>query len=232
MDAGLELGVTTGVLFMQYVLPGTAAMGTLLAVPMGTPLTGEKEGLVEQHDDGQEDGVEKGYDPVRGTEEDTCKCKGGWETWWRVLDVAVRAVLVSTMRPGGERSTARGPRGADMSWCPGVPSRLSPGNMFSSRTPTATPDPTGLGRSSEQRGGGRGLRGELRTRPGERRGRVGGGKLIWEGQREGSFWTGRTWAVGRLGPVETTGLRRKHERSFSPESKPDSKPERRYRLQK
>lgn len=40
-------------------------------------MTGEKEGLVEEFDDGQEDRVEKGYDPVRGTEVDTCKCKGG-----------------------------------------------------------------------------------------------------------------------------------------------------------
>lgn len=141
----------------------------------------------------------------------------------------VRAVLVSTMRPGGERNTVRGPRGPDTSWCPGEPSRFNPRKMFSSRTPTVTPDPIGLGRSSEQRGCGRSLRGELITRLGERRGKDGGGKLIWEGQKEGSFWTGRTWAVGRLGPVDTAGLRRKHDRSFSPGSKPDSKPEKRYR---
>lgn len=44
---------------------------------MGTLLAGEKVGLVEEHDDGQEDGGEKWYDPVLGTEDDTCKCKGG-----------------------------------------------------------------------------------------------------------------------------------------------------------
>lgn len=80
MDAGLELGVTVGLLLTQYVFPGTVAMGTLLAVAIGSPLTGEKVGLVEELDEGQEDGVEKGYDPVGGTEDDTCKCKGGWET--------------------------------------------------------------------------------------------------------------------------------------------------------
>lgn len=104
---------------------------------------------------------------VRGWEEDTCRGRGGWETWWRVLEVEVRVVLVSTARPDGVHTGSPLRPWGSWSWRPewGL-SMLRPGNRLSSLSPD--PDPNG---------GGRGLREELWALPGagESRGREGGG---------------------------------------------------------
>ena len=115
----------------------------------------------------------------------------------------MRAELVSTMSPGGERSMLGGV------------SRLRLGNRLSRRAPITSR------RSSAHSGGGRGFRGEVRERPG-----ASGGGRFREGV--GSVCTGSTCAVGLLGPDDSTGLIRTV-RSFSLISNAASPPDQRKR---
>lgn len=114
-------------------------------------------------------------------EEERWKRRGGWETWWRLLEVEVRAELVSTIRPVAPPPPPPPPRlwQSPASCCPGDPSTVSPVNWLSSlaATPTPTPGPgpkppptetppSSLVLSSVDSGTGLGFRGEARIRAG------------------------------------------------------------------
>lgn len=100
-------------------------------------------------------------------EDERWKWRGGWETWWTLLEVEVKAELVSTIRP---TAAPVRPRHTTESWSAEEPSTFRPGNRVSSLTPIPTPSPAPKPRdlvlSSVHRGGGLGFRGEVRMRAG------------------------------------------------------------------